>query len=292
MTVGFDPSSINITVHADGVKPIISTISAPITLGGNTFAGGFVKLELSHAKAKKKRLEAFQMDSRVKFTMGPGDTLDDWKVGFVQIARQNTLKTVYAGRFRSEGSIICDALPKLSNSVLLDSLAITIVPFYEPPDDKFAFKGSEARPSTGDGPTLSVPLSLANGAVSSVDNFLFSVQDDREFWTILTAADPTKTLQYLAHVHWRVAHAVGVVWRGGAPLPTAGASKVKFDQFVLGPPIDPTLAKILSSPTGPLADDVFVPAFNNSLISGPNKDPVIHQEFAEWPFGLPAFFWQ
>lgn len=57
------------------------------------------------------------------------------------------------------------------------------------------------------------------------------------------------------------------------------AGSIDFDQFVLGAPNTVIMERInvpriLASPTGPLANDVFVPAYNNSLLGGAEKKSV------------------
>jgi hypothetical protein len=296
MTVTIDPSSIKITVHAEGVKPVVAVHKTPLTLGGSTYPG-YVRVELSHTKAKLTMKDAFDADGQVRFKLGAGgDTLNDWKVGFVQIARQNTCRTVYAGRIPSEGSINCDGNGLLTSPVLLDCSDSTYVPFFNAPvgSSVLKFKGLVAQPNAGDGPYTDVPISMANEAVSKVDNFLWQYNQDTEFWTVLTVMDPTKALQFLAHYHWRVVNELAVTWLGGEPFPSlGGASSFKIlEAFVAGQPTDPAVARILSSPTGPLANDVFIPAFNNSLIFGTGTNPVIHRESNVRDFSIPDFFWR
>jgi hypothetical protein len=205
MTVSIDTSSIQITVHADGVKPRVRIVNRPLVLGASSFSGS-AQFELSHTKATVNLGEAFQADARARFSMGPGDTLDDWKVGFVQLVRQPVSTTSYAGRTQFEGSIVCDAVPGFSSKVALDSVVKAEIPWYVPPDDKFKFKGSVATPQAGDAPSASVPLFISNHAASNVDNYLFAYSQDTEFWTILTAIGPDQSRQYLAHFHWRVVY--------------------------------------------------------------------------------------
>ena len=292
MAVTIDTSSIGITISDQGVKPVVTVENKkPFRIPGISFSG-FAQVELSHTKQNIKRLEAFGAKGRVKFLLGPGDTLADWKVGFVQIVRQNSLRARYAGRFQDEGSIVCDPMPKVPSRVLMDALDAAMLPFYEPPDEKPSFKASVAEPSTADGPSIGVPLSMANHAVSSVDNFLFDFEQDTEFWTILTAIGPDKALQFLGHFHWRVVHKVGFLWRFRVAMETHTASSFKvLERFLAGQPTEPSVRSLLTSPKGPIANDTFVPAFNNSLKGGPTGDPEIHQESPQRFFGVPDFWW-
>jgi hypothetical protein len=64
------------------------------------------------------------------------------------------------------------------------------------------------------------------------------------------------------------------------------------EDFVAGPPTDHDVTAVLAKPTGPIANDVFSPAFNNCLIAGPGKDPAVHRESNVRDFRVPAFFWR
>ena len=280
---------VNMTIEHAGVKASVKIDRTPVVLGKVSFAGGGLFAGLSQLKKLRKRLEAFIIHSKVTFIPDAGEAIKDWKVGFIQIVRENKSSAVYGGRFQGEGSVVCD--PRLSPAnpnVVLDAMTTATIPFNDVPDDVTNLTMS---PDTGDSPKLTVPLIVGNDAVSGIDNFLASYENFAEFWTILTVMEPSKRLRFLAHIHWQVIFRGGVLWRGGAPI-ASDQSSIKFDSMVDGAPTEAAVSAILSSPTGPIANDVLVVAFNNSFISGAHADPLTHRASPERDFVIPQFFWE
>lgn len=281
MTVSIDTSSIDIAIHAADMRPLVRIFNKPFKIRNTSFTGSAAFF--THNKEEKAPTAlAFTAEGRVSFSMGPGDSLKDWKVGFVQIVRETATRTRYAGRTPLEGSIVCNAVRAFGqNNVLLDSSNPAFVPFADKPDGISQFKGSVATPHTGDAPSSSVPLFMQNSEVSNVNNFLYDYLSDDEFWTILTAIGPGQSPQFLAHINWRIRHKVDFFWRSGVPVPSQWGSFKISDKFVAGPPQDADLQRILKSPTGPLANVVLGTAFQDSLVG---NDFFSHSEFVKRAF--------
>jgi len=198
------------------------------------------------------------MKGQVKFSLDPGDTLKDWRVGFVQIVRQNTFTVRYSGRIGSEGSIVIDPTNGQASNTLLDCLVAANKPWssIQVPNGT-EFTGAVANARTQDNPHRPVPATLQNPQVSKIDNFLYDFKWDCEFWTMLTAMDPAKSPHYLAYIHWQFVHKVDFFWRTGDPLPSEWGTFKLLEKMVLGPPTDPSLQSILAKPAGPIANDIF-----------------------------------
>ena len=129
-------SKVNMTVEHAGVKASTKIDKSPVVLGKVSYAGGGIHASLSRLKKLKKRLESFLIHSRVTFIPDPSESIRDWKIGSVQIVRENKSRAVYGGRFQDEGSVVCD--PHLSPTtpmVVLDALSTATIPFYDAPDD-------------------------------------------------------------------------------------------------------------------------------------------------------------
>jgi hypothetical protein len=282
-------SKIGMTAEHAGVKASAKIDKSPVVLGKVSFAGGGVHVSLSRLKKLKKRLESFLIHSHVTFIPAPSESIKDWKIGFIQIVRENTSRAVYGGRIQDEGSVVCD--PNLSPTrprVVLDAMTTATIPFDDVPDDVTNLTMS---PDTGDSPEHTVPLIVGNDAVRGVDNFLASYENNAEFWTVLTVMEPSKSLHFLAHIHWQVIFRCGVLWRGGEPI-ASDQSSIKFDSMADGAPTDAAVSAILSTPTGPIANDVLVITYNNSFICGAQADPVTHRASPGRDFFIPQFFWE
>jgi len=94
----------------------------------------------------------------------------------------------------------------------------------------------------GDHPACRVPLTKKNSSRSNVDNFLFQVIDDREFWTIFTAQDPGVAPVYLAHFHWKVRYEFEFTWRDSKAVLRRSNSSVSVpERNVKGRPTEGAL---------------------------------------------------
>ena len=158
---------------------------------------------------------------RVRMRVDPGENLNGWTAGFVQVLRLRTTQARYLGRFSGEGSIICQlerVLPKDKEGrlkrVYVDSLNKGLVPFYKA---GIAFNRLEAAPEMSDHPWAKIPVMLENRE-TTIDNFLFDYRENVDFWTILAVKNVHNALSYLAHFRWHVKTQVAIIWRGGVPL--------------------------------------------------------------------------
>jgi hypothetical protein len=283
------------TVDRAGAKPSMKINVTPVVLGKVTYPGGGLRASISQSKKLKTTSVSFLFKSHVKFIPDSGETIKNWKIGFIQIVRENSFRAVYGGRILSEGSVVCD--PHLSSTtprVILDNSDPAVIPFYALPDDVINLTMS---PETGDSPGFTVPLIVGNDAVKGIDNFLASFENDMEFWTTLTVMEPSKALHFLAHIHWQVIFRAGVLWRAGTPI-APDQSSIKFESMVDGAPTETAVSAILSSPTlssptTPIANVALVAASNNSFISGAGSDPDTHKASPERDlFSIPQFFWE
>ena len=212
--------------------------------------------------------------------------------GFVQLARANFFGAFYSGRIASEGSIgvVAHTPPALLNPLMLDASGTPPDPFFQDPSSS-SFTAPTMNSSWGDHPACRVPLTKKNSARSNVDNFLFQVIDDREFWTIFTAQDTGGLLRYLAHFHWKLRYEFNFVWSDGkAVLRQSNSSIAVTERLVKGRPADADLQGLLNTPTGTRANVLFDlalrSAFNGGV--GPNRSEN-RQRFTR-PI-LPADFW-
>src|SRR5262249_47942951 len=63
--------------------------------------------------------DAWTAEGRVRVSVGPGDKLDDWKFGFLQLVRVNKLSAFYVGRTRKDGSTGLSPVGELISDGLL-----------------------------------------------------------------------------------------------------------------------------------------------------------------------------
>lgn len=189
---------------------------------------------------------------------GPQAELDRLELGFVQIAKATTFKAFYAGRKRSEGGIALDYFvpPALTRTVLLDGTKNARDPWYRNPVFATAAGGKRSA-ETGDHPGMVVRLRLENRSVSNIKNFLFHCFLEREFFTILTANEPGRPLQYIAHVQWRLRYEFKLNWKKEAPLPPTNLSFLRvIKRQTAGRPTDADLQDMLNAPGGERANAV------------------------------------
>lgn len=199
--------------------------------------------------------KALSAGAHVPLDGGPDGTT----FGFVQLARANFFGAFYAGRIPSEGSIgvIAHTPPALSNPVMLDAFGSPPMPFFIDPENS-TFDAPTMHSSWGDHPACRVPLKLKNSKVSKVDNFLFQVIDDRDFWTIFTGRDADGTNRYLAHFHWKLRYEVEIMWRAGEAVLRASKSVLSVpERNSKGRPVDGDLQTMLNAPALPRANVAF-----------------------------------
>lgn len=259
MAITFDNSAISMEIHQpDDCYADVETIRDKTGAPGASF---FVR----DAAAGSHGIW-FKGDA--KFVLGAGDSLKGWRVGFVQIVRMNEFTVRYSGRIGSEGSIVVDPLAVASTDVFLDCLGPANVPWssLRIPDGS-EVKGELAHATTQDNPNQTVPATLQNPKKSNIPNFLYDYKQDLEFWTMLTAMDPSQTPHYLAYMHWEVKHRVDFFWRTGDPLPSEWGTFKVLEKSTLGAPTDSFLQSILAKPTGPIANIEFGKAIGAAFSS-------------------------
>lgn len=230
--------------------------------------------------------------AHVPVALGPNESVSAWNFGFVQIGRVNPGQSFsaifYAGRMRSEGSITVNpnVPPALASPILYDATGSPPDPWFETPTGSFA--ASRINATWGDHPALKVPLKLRNSG-RNVDNFLFQLIFDREFWTIFTATDPAGKINYIAHFHWQVRYDIELMWRNQDAVLRQNKSVARvIDAKVKGAPANPDLQPLLARPSGDRANKVYSQAVTQAFFGarGPN-----HTENDKWFMTVPSDFW-
>jgi hypothetical protein len=298
MTATIDPKSIAITVTDDGVVPLADIHDSPLLIGTSSFPG-FVRFRLKHTpQVPDTQPHSFFATGHAKFVLGPGDTLDDWQVGFVQLDRQTIFEANYIGRTSAEGALQIDPKPKFSSAIALDCAVKASAPWYSTPDEKMSFKNGVASPFWGDGPKVDVPQILGNSAASNFDNYLLSFNRWSEFYTLLSAVAPDKTRQFLGYVYWNVFHGVDFKWKARKIVKQSARSSYRMDKNLRldvmpsDADVAALLATIQTKPTGlPIANDIFPKEFQNAILG---NDPTTRKEMKDWSGLLvppPSDFW-
>ncbi len=235
---------------------------------------------------------AITADAHVPIALGPGESIGNFNFGFVQIGRINPGQSFsgifYAGRMHSEGSITVNpnVPPALASPILYDSTGSPPDPFFETPTGSFTPPKMNA--TWGDHPALKVPLKLRNSG-RNVDNFLFHLILDREFWTIFTSTDAAAKITYIAHFHWQVRYDVELMWRNQNAVVRRNKSIAKVvDAKVKGAPTDADLQPLLAKPSGARANALYGRAMTQAFFGarGPN-----HTENDTRFANVPNDFW-
>jgi hypothetical protein len=280
MTVRIDAASAAIDVNVAGAK-------ADVTAGKRIVAfhltQGFDIADVEDAGNQPR--EALSATGRVRLARAPGESLSGWQFGFVQLAKMHAGAAFYAGRIASEGGIAVNFKNAMPSALLLDSIAGRS-PFTAAPPT-FDVVNEVVTCPMADHPALKVPQKLRNSA-RVVDNFLFHVLDDREFWTVLTAVDPRGVRQHLAHFHWRISHDVKFSWVKGAPIVGPRTSSFTLIGTARGAPPEPELQPLLADPAPPQFNDAAAAATLASFLGarGPNRSEN-RERFLNVP---PTFF--
>lgn len=221
-----------------------------------------------------------------------GDGPEGTTFGFVQLVRANFFGAFYAGRIPSEGSIgvLAHTPPALITPLMLDASGKPPLPFFSDPAAS-SFVASKMHSTWGDHPACRVPLTKKNSARSNVDNYLFQLIDDREFWTIFTAQDPDGSLRYLAHFHWKVRYEVEFKWSGGKAERRRSRSAVTVpERKVTGRPTDGDLQGLLTAPTGTRANVLFELALRSAFFGGTGPNRSENPRWFTSPFLTPDFW--
>ena len=233
--------------------------------------------------------KALNAGAHVPLGNGPEGTT----FGFVQLARANFFGAFYSGRIPSEGSIgvLAHTPPALITPLMLDASGTPPLPFFLDPASS-SFTTPQMNSSWGDHPACRVPLTKKNSARSNVDNFLFQVIDDREFWTIFTARDLDGTLRYLAHFHWKLRYEFEFVWKDAkAVLRRSSSSLTIPERNVKGRPAEGELQGLLNSPTGVRANVLFDLALRSAFNGGKGPNRSENPQRFVRPV-LPTNFWE
>lgn len=221
-----------------------------------------------------------------------GESVAAWNFGFVQFGRiiNPAMSGIYyAGRVRSEGSITVNpnVPPALASPILYDAVGTPPDPWFDTPGSSYI--PPKVNAGWGDHPSLKVPLKLRNSWRSNIENFLFQLILDREFWTIFTATDPAGKIHYIAHFHWQVRYDLELMWRQGNAVLRRNRSFHRILQpKVMGAPTEPALRPLLASPSGSRANQLYGHSVTQSFLGsrGPNRT-----ENKEWFFTVPYDFW-
>ncbi len=232
--------------------------------------------------------KALTAGAHVPLGNGPEDTT----FGFVQLARANFFGAFYAGRIPSEGSVgvLASTPPALLTPVMLDATGTPPDPFFIDPASS-SFVSPQINSSWGDHPACRVPLTKKNSSRSNVDNFLFQVIDDREFWTIFTAQDPGVAPRYLAHFHWKVRYEFEFTWADGKAVRRRSNSSISIpERNVKGRPTEGALQGLLNAPKGTRANVLFDLALRSAFNGGTGPNRSENPQRFTRPI-LPANFW-
>lgn len=260
---GFNAASAAIDVVAQFAKPAVEIRSTSalfhLTKG---FAGGGIASD------------AFTAAGHFNVSLGGSHSDRDWDFGFVQLARANTLGVFYAGRIAKEGGIACTGHipPAMPVSLLLDSRDAFTPWTHDHPRFDVDTNRAEVNCPTGDHPGVIVPLQLRNSN-TNVNNFLFHVIDDRDFWSVLTVIDPQGGRHSLAHFHWHLRYDFKFNWRGGTPVAAHSNSSFQVVENLKGGPTDASLQGLLNNPIPPQFNAVSQNAVKLILFGprGPNR---------------------
>jgi hypothetical protein len=198
----------------------------------------------------------------------------NWDFGFIQFAQVDSMEFIYRGRISPEGSvgIKVDAPPALTQRVALDPGQGT-APWTAAAGKRFTNVNGQITAPTGDHPISFTSLTTWNPATNTL-NFLFQINDERQFWCVFTAQDPSGHLHFLAHFHISVSWGARVTWLNGAPIGHL-QSDSKFDpgKVVMGPPKEPALQGLLANAQAVPADQFFnallAQAFSQMGSAGP-----------------------
>jgi hypothetical protein len=265
--------TVTINAASAGIDLSVGEARADVALGNNVVIFHLTK-GFSLIRVEDIGLEpdpAFQGLGHFTLSLGPRDTLKGWDFGFIQLAKLNAGAAFYAGRIRNEGSISVLFRNAMPAFLLLDSRTDR-TPFTQPKGLQFQRNGNTITCGTQDHPALKVPRELRNSG-RNVNNFLFQVVDDREFWSVLSVSDPQDQKKYLAHFHWQISNDVTFAWRDGKPVVTKKRCRFTVLGQGKGAPADAELQGLLANPVPPqfneTAQNAVVQAFRGAR--GPNR---------------------
>jgi len=282
VAVTFDTSRLSFTFVSDTAKPDIFIAST----AGNIIC--HMTEGFDSAKFPIEQRDAFTANAQVPVRLTGGDTIDGWDYGFVQFARANACRVFYVGPTRANGRVTVQVHipPALASAVHLDQTSSASVPWFSTP--MLAYLPPMISARWGDHPAVRIPATLRNSTTNS-QNYLFHYQDEREFWSIFTARDPSGKLDYIGHFQWKVRWDCQFYWMGGKLFKRNNTSSFDIVQRkVIGPPTDPDVKPLLADPKGPAMKEEFGGALTRALYGarGPNRS-----EDVGWYTNVPQDFY-
>jgi hypothetical protein len=163
---------------------------------------------------------AITLNGSVDVRLGNGDTLDNWKIGFIQLAHIDVDQRRYAGQTRPEGSVLLDLAvkPAWDMKYELDSNARAIpllgMPHANTIDDQR--DGSKTVDAVAtDHPWVRVELQVTNPATGK-ENYLYDCNRVLQFVAALVAPPENGKYRILGHVYWQVTWRASFNWLCGA----------------------------------------------------------------------------
>jgi hypothetical protein len=204
-----------------------------------------------------------------------------WKFNFIQIMRARREQWTYLGRRDGEGEIFMLVLSPpawpTNRVTSLDSAASTS-PFV----NRDFHVGVRKRQQPGqritveikhvmtDHPNTRIGLTMHNNETKAL-NFLFSIEQEYEFFSVFTARSDVGALHPLAHIKWKVSYDARFRWARNRPTGNLRSASFGFFPAAQGPPPDADIRAIFNNPVPPFSNDVVHAAIINGLNNTHNK---------------------
>jgi len=206
-----------------------------------------------------------------------------WKLGIIQLQWVETNWGWYRGQSNSDGSVFVQRgrAPSRSQQLCRDSSKAGDVFYW---NDSFGTKAAQPGQSfpiklsvfTEDQPSDAYELAIMNARTQRL-NFLYKVQLEFHFCTVLSLLTPGFKYQHLKHLYWNV-HWEAEFKPNNFAAPT-GAWTVKpntdgignsanVGRIADGNPLDPRFAGILTSPNVPNCNALMDEARQRALAAG------------------------
>jgi hypothetical protein len=237
------------------------------------------------------QMNAFEVIGQVDVSTAPGDSLQSWVFGFIQIAKIKQISFYYAGKNPSQGSIIIDAHNELRQLVINDT-EIHYSPWTKA-TNRYSKTGHSVQCPTGDHPAVRAGYQLQNKNTNAT-NYLFHIVTSVEFWTVFSYqnGDPLgrSEIVFMRHFYWKVLYDVMLSWRGGKPLLSKNGSNWYSSSDINGVPGDPTVQGLLKG-SNPFMN------FNNSTREAVRKSvlgdgsPQSRRDLTTRYHNVPSDFW-
>jgi hypothetical protein len=216
--------------------------------------------------------DALTIGANIQATPGAAENPNSWTFNFVQICEIVQQNLHYAGRQKTDGSIVITAHlpPALSQNVLLDSMT-GIDPFTTSSPASFD-PGPPPRYSNlmTDHPISWFDIGDENRETKKI-NWLVEAQEFRRFWTIFTVRDPQGRLDYLGYIRWALFYSGRVVHTSSSYQPIVTSTILSPQPFRSGRPPEPQVQALLNRPAAPFLNNeygkMWVTALTNSNTS-------------------------